>query len=199
MLECRWQGHTRSLSSLLLPWSLGHTSVLFMDYTSTSPALSGPNKKTRLLEEVSLPDSLDDAVLQPTACGQQPVPADEARMQLGTLQLGPEDAADATPARGDARGSSAPQPQAAPAGPPTAGAAVQHATLGLNGAAAGFAAAKPGAESAAAHRATEAAALRLEPAHGAAKEEVFHRETSVEPAPSDPGVCVSVDRLYSSM
>lgn len=173
-----------------------------MDYTSTSPALSGPNKKTRLLEEVnladSLPDSLDDAVLQPTACGQQPVPADEARMQLGTLQLGPEDAADATPARGDARGSST-QPQAAPAGAPTAGAAMRHATLGPDGAAAGFSVAKPGAESAAAHRATEAAALCLDPTHGAAKEEVFQRETSVEPAPSDPGVCVSVDRLYSSM
>ncbi|EFJ42790.1 hypothetical protein VOLCADRAFT_96996 [Volvox carteri f. nagariensis] len=52
----------------------------------------GPNKKSRLLDLIQLPESLDDAMLQPASTAtQQTLPADEAQRQLGTLQLGSGD------------------------------------------------------------------------------------------------------------
>lgn len=61
---------------------------------NTAGLSDGPNKKSRLLELIQLPESLDDALVHGASSSsqqQQRLPADEAQDQLGTLQLGSVD------------------------------------------------------------------------------------------------------------
>ncbi|KXZ43462.1 hypothetical protein GPECTOR_89g482 [Gonium pectorale] len=158
----------------------------------------GPNKKSRLLDMIHLPESLDDAVLdavlQPAGAGPshqpQPLPTDEAQLQLGTLQLGSCDdpaspraaavtsASDAGDGDGAAAADAGPDAAAAGAGPVTA-----------DGADGGD---REMAESGAPDTGDVAAAAEPQGA-GVVAAPAFLREASVDPALSDPGACVSVD------
>lgn len=199
--------------------------------SSTGP---GPAKKSRLELEFQLPESLDDAVVQlPSGSGaagpQAALPADEARRQLGTLQLGsgdyPSSPRQTDTAEGVLASGAAGLAPAALAAPVKKGkaAAGEAATAGDQGVGAGPSggAGKPAtAEAAAAANQGAAATTAAVPAltavaaagpgagagpalsgaggggggrGGGGGAAALHREASLEPAPSDPGVLVSVD------
>ncbi|GFR40603.1 hypothetical protein Agub_g1183, partial [Astrephomene gubernaculifera] len=149
---------------------------------NTADALDGPNKKSRF-ELFHLPDSLDDAMVQPgSSAAQQQLPADEARRQLGTLQLGPSDdlvPRSASTSAGGARTATAPSDAAAAAQQPAAGAAPGASALVETSAGAA-----PGPAATGEHLRS---GMLSQP-----------REGSLEPAASDPGVCISVDLAAGS-
>jgi hypothetical protein len=150
---------------------------------STAGLSDGPNKKSRLLELIQLPDTLDDAVLQPGNSSAQPhLPADEAQRQLGTLQLGSGDD-HTTPVQAVTAASTD-----VPAGTDTSMTAADTLSERLPA----KELSQPAVEGAnAARKATqvESAAAAVDEQAGT----IFQREASHEAAPSDPGVCVSFD------
>ncbi|GIL74928.1 hypothetical protein Vretifemale_4802 [Volvox reticuliferus] len=167
-----------------------------------SPSLTGlsdgPNKKSRLLELIQLPESLDDAMLQRTAATpkQQHLPADEAQRQLGTLQLGSGDeliSSASVAAAPSVHADTAAAVQAPPATdtpmttegiPPDA--VVVAATVALVSAAASAPAAGQMHAPSSARGEKPVVALAAQ------------REGSLDPAPSDPAVCVSYDCVADS-
>ncbi|GLI69556.1 hypothetical protein VaNZ11_014105 [Volvox africanus] len=167
-----------------------------------SPSLTGlsdgPNKKSRLLELIQLPESLDDAMLQRNAATpiQQCLPADEAQHQLGTLQLGsgdelasPVSTAAAPFVRADtAVLVQAPLATDTPmnAEDQTPDAVEVAATMALVSAAA--------SAPTAGHVHAASAARGEKPLIPPAAQ----REGSLDPAPSDPAVCISYDCVADS-
>ncbi|GLC37042.1 hypothetical protein PLESTB_001397800 [Pleodorina starrii] len=161
--------------------------------SSTSPNAAGsndgPNKKSRLLELIQLPDSLDDAVLQPTSTSAQ---QQEAQLQLGTLQLGsgdepasPKAAAAACGVEEDAAEATAPS-----ASGTDAPMATDNRTAEASADDVATAAPAPSREAPQAGQIAAAAATSPDEPAGAPSHQ---REASLEPAPSDPVVCVSCD------
>lgn len=164
-----------------LPVSFGCETALAMSSSSPNPAeaLDGPNKKCRVQELIHLPDSLDDAMLQlATTTTQQQLPADEASRALVTLQLGSAD-------------ESSPRRRVGGLGP-VASTAVVCASNAIQtvAAAAQQTEINPIPTRGTGEAVTKAAAKRAE---STARVASYNRETSQEPAPSDPGTCVSLD------